>query len=66
MHKKKILAVALGILTLLILIIAISISRLERPSQEYSQQIKKLPYTFDFSTWSNPNPSTVGFDGLFP
>ncbi|MDH4240966.1 MAG: hypothetical protein OEW48_15515 [Phycisphaerae bacterium] len=66
MNNKKILAVLLGILVLFILLIAISISRLERPSQEYSQQFKKLPYTFDFGTWSNPNPSAVGFDGTFP
>lgn len=66
MDKKKILAVLLGILALLILLIAISISRLERPSQEYSQQLKRLPYTFDFGTTSNPNPSTVGFDDPFP
>jgi hypothetical protein len=66
MYKKKMLTIASGMLVLLILIITLSISRLERPSQEYSQQIKKLPYTFDFGTWSNPNPSTVGFDGPFP
>ncbi|MHC4545293.1 MAG: hypothetical protein ACYTDW_12860 [Planctomycetota bacterium] len=66
MQKKKIIAFISGILILLTLLIAISISRLERPSQEYSQQLKKLPYTFDFGTWSNPNPSAVGFDGTFP
>lgn len=66
MQKKKMLAVVLGIFALLILLIAISISRLERPSQEYSHQLEKLPYTFDFGTSPHPNPSTVGFDGPFP
>ena len=66
MQKKKIVTIALGMLVLLILLIAISISRLERPSQEYSRQLKRLPYTFDYGTWSNPNPSTVRFDGPFP
>lgn len=66
MHIKKIPAVVLGILALLILLIAISISRLERPSKEYSQQLEKLPYTFDFGTSPHPNPSIIGFDGPFP
>jgi hypothetical protein len=66
MHKKKILTGTFGILILFILIIAISISRLDRPSQVDSRHLIKLPYTFDYSTWSNPNPSTVGFDGPFP
>jgi hypothetical protein len=66
MQKKKIITIALGILVLLILLIVIIISSLEHPSQEYSQHLIKLPYTFDYSTWSNPNPSTVGFDGTFP
>ena len=66
MQKKKIRTIALGILILLILLIAISISMLEPPSREYSQQFKKLPYTFDIGTSSNPNPSAVGFDGPFP
>ena len=66
MNKKKILVVLLGIFALLILLIVISISRLGCVSQEDSQELEKLPYTFDFGTWSNPNPSTVGFDGPFP
>lgn len=66
MKKKKILAGISGILLIFILLTAISISKLECASQEYSQQFKKLPYPFDFGTTSNPNPSTVGFDGPFP
>jgi len=66
MQKKKIIACVSGILLIFILLTAISISKLECASQEYSQQLVKLPYPFDFSTTSNPNPSTVGFDGTFP
>lgn len=66
MHKNIKLTIALGILILIILLIAISISKLECASQEYSQQLKKLPYTGDFGMTSNPHPSTVGFDGPFP
>ena len=38
------------------------------PSEaELNQQgFNKLPYTFDIGTWSNPNPSSVGFDAPFP
>ena len=66
MHKKKTIACVSGILILFILLIAISISKLECASQEYSQQLKKLPYPLDLGTTSNPNPSAVGFDGPFP
>jgi hypothetical protein len=66
MQKKKIVEFISGILIIFILLIAISISKLEFASQEYSKQLKKLPYTFDLITWINPNPSTVGFDGSFP
>jgi len=66
MQKKKIIAGVSGILLIFILLTAISISKLECASQEHSQQLVKLPYTFDFSTTSNPNPSAVGFDGTFP
>ena len=66
MQKKKIIACVSGILLIFILLVAISISKLECASQEYSHHLKKLPYTLDLDTTSNPNPSTVGFDGTFP
>ena len=66
MQKKKIIAGVSGILLIFILLVAISISKLECASQEYSQRLKKVPYTGNFGMRSNPNPSTVGFDGTFP
>ena len=66
MQKKKIIACVSGILLIFILLTAISISKLKCASQQYSQQLKKLPYPLDLGTTSNPNPSAVGFDGTFP